>query len=248
MFVPVPSVEEQKYIVDRIRNLLPIIQRFGEAKDELDKLNDTIIDTFMKSIIQAAFKGLLTNKNEDVNNDGPFNIPSSWKWMTFDEAFEINPRNNISDNVEVSFVPMALANGKYENSFSYERKMWKNVKSGFTHFANGDICFAKITPCFQNRKSFIALNLLNGYGAGTTEFHVLRFKNKLFFDKYVLWYLKSPYFIRYGMDCFSGAVGQQRFGTDSVRDCLIPVPPIDTQKEIASKIDEAYSLMLKHIE
>lgn len=34
-------------------------------------------------------------------------------------------------------------------------------KKGFTHFANGDIGVAKITPCFQNRKSVILRNLEN---------------------------------------------------------------------------------------
>ncbi len=49
--------------------------------------------------------------------------------------------------------------------------MERNQK-GFTHFATGDIGIAKITPCFQNRKSVVFMDLENGFGAGTTELSI----------------------------------------------------------------------------
>ena len=43
----------------------------------------------------------------------------------------------------------------YGSGFTFQLTKWKNIKRGYTHFADGDIAFAKITPCFQNRKSVI---------------------------------------------------------------------------------------------
>ena len=63
--------------------------------------------------------------------------------------------------------------------------MWKDIKSGFTHFAENDIAIAKITPCFENRKSAILTNLENGIGAGTTELYILRSYGKLVLPQFI---------------------------------------------------------------
>lgn len=176
-------------------------------------------------------------KNEPILlEDLPFDVPDSWSWARLKDAVEINPRNTLSDDTIVSFIEMKSLGGGFSNSFIYEKRAWKNVKNGFTHFRSGDVGFAKITPCFQNRKSAIFSELENGYGAGTTELHILRpYKNTILAD-YLLWFIKSPYFIEYGKQKFSGTAGQQRFGTDEVKNTLIPIPPQAEQERICLKI------------
>ena len=61
---------------------------------------------------------------------------------------------------------------------------------------------------------------------------------------YLLWFVKSPYLIEYGKQKFSGTAGQQRFGTDEVKNTLIPIPPQAEQERICLKIKE----MLNRIE
>ena len=176
-------------------------------------------------------------KNEPILlEDLPFDVPDSWSWARLKDAVEINPRNTLSDDTIVSFIEMKSLGGGFSNSFIYEKRAWKNVKNGFTHFRSGDVGFAKITPCFQNRKSAIFSELENGYGAGTTELHILRpYKNTILAD-YLLWFIKSPYFIEYGKQKFSATAGQQRFGTDEVKNTLIPIPPQAEQERICLKI------------
>ena len=181
-------------------------------------------------------------KNEPVLlEDLPFDIPDSWSWARLNNVVEINPRNNINDDTVVSFVEMKSLKDGFNNAFSYEKRIWKSVKKGFTHFQNGDVCFAKITPCFQNRKSAIFSGLENGYGAGTTELHILRpYKNTILAD-YLLWFVKSPYLIEYGKQKFSGTAGQQRFGTSEVKQTLIPLPPYNEQIRICKKIEGIFN-------
>ncbi len=124
----------------------------------------------------------------------------------------------------------------FNNSFVFVPKKWKTVRNGFTHFQNGDVCFAKITPCFQNRKSAIFNNLLNDFGAGTTELHILRPFNSSIIAEYLLWFVKSPYLIEFGKTKLSGTAGQQRFGTDEVKKCFIPIPPQAEQIRICNMI------------
>ena len=167
-----------------------------------------------------------------------FEIPDSWAWVRLEQAVIINPRNNISDDMSVSFVEMKSLQDGFYNDFTYETRKWATVKSGFTHFQNGDVGFAKITPCFQNRKSAVFQNLQNNYGAGTTELHILRASANTIIPEYLLWYVKSPYFIEWGKQHFSGTAGQQRFGTEEVKKTLIPVPPLKEQKRIVYRIQQ----------
>ncbi len=172
----------------------------------------------------------------NITAEIPFDIPDSWAWVRLEQAVIINPRNNISDDMSVSFVEMKSLQDGFNNNFTYETRKWVTVKSGFTHFQNDDIGFAKITPCFQNRKSAVFKNLQNGFGAGTTELHILRAYSNTILPEYLLWYVKSPYFIEWGKQHFSGTAGQQRFGTEEVRKTLIPIPPLKEQKRIVNKI------------
>lgn len=92
---------------------------------------------------------------EIVEEEKPFDIPESWKWVRIQEITCLNPKNDLADELQVSFIPMALVDDGYRNNHTYEIKKWGEIKKGFTHFANEDIGIAKITPCFQNRKSVI---------------------------------------------------------------------------------------------
>lgn len=173
---------------------------------------------------------------EIIEDEIPFEIPESWKWVRLNDIFQINPRNNIDDKIQVSFIPMTLLEAGYKSDFSYEIKEWGEIKKGFTHFKDGDIVVAKITPCFQNLKSAILKELKNGYGAGTTELHVLRPIGEICLE-YFFWFVKNPLFISNCESNMSGTAGQQRVGTDIIKSLLVPLPPIEEQKRIVQAIE-----------
>ena len=166
-----------------------------------------------------------------------FDIPDSWCWTRLENTVIINPRNDLPNNLEVSFVEMKAISDGYKNQFSATTRLWRKVKSGFTHFQDGDVGFAKITPCFQNRKSVVFSGLQNGYGAGTTELHILRPIPGTVLPKYLLYFVKSPYLIEYGKQKFSGTAGQQRFGTNEVKMTLFPLPPLAEQERIVKQVE-----------
>lgn len=175
---------------------------------------------------------------EITEDEKPFEIPESWKWVRLQEIICLNPKNDLPDELEVSFIPMALIDDGYRNSHSFRIKTWGSIKKGFTHFADGDIGIAKITPCFQNRKSVIFCNLKNGYGAGTTELSIVRVVNDLLSRDFLLYFFKSAYFIENGVKSFTGTAGQQRIHKDYLATCVFPLPPLAEQKRIVAKIEE----------
>ena len=170
-----------------------------------------------------------------IDDEIPFEIPSNWQWVRLGKVTIVNPRNTISDEMSVGFIPMTNISPGYGNSIECEQRYWKDVKSGFTHIAEGDVAFAKITPCFQNRKSFIAANLPNGFAAGTTELNVLRPYDNTIDTRYLLWFLKSEYFISEAK--FKGTAGQQRVVTDYVLNRLFPLPPVKEQIRISNHLE-----------
>ena len=175
-----------------------------------------------------------------IEDEIPFDVPEGWAWCRFSSGFIINPRNSIQDDIEVSFIPMPLIQEGYTNNHTSEIRLWKKVKTGYTHFAENDIAIAKITPCFENKKSVVFRNLSNGYGAGTTELHIIRTLENTVLPEYVLWYIKRDDFISDGISAFSGAVGQKRIGREFIEQYLIPLPPVSEQERILEAIHTAF--------
>ncbi len=178
----------------------------------------------------------------EISEEMPFDIPASWRWCRISSIFQINPKNEMQDDSEAAFIPMEAINPGYGSGFTYQLTKWNNIKRGYTHFADGDIAFAKITPCFQNRKSVIFQNLPSGIGAGTTELKVLRPLIDGIWKEYVLAFLQSPYFIDEAT--FKGTANQQRIICGYVENKLFPMPPYEEQKRIVQMIHELYDMTL----
>lgn len=168
----------------------------------------------------------------------PFDIPENWCWVHVAQIVTLNPKNDLDDNLDTAFIPMSCVSDGFRNTHTFEVKKWGAIKKGFTHFADGDIGVAKITPCFQNRKSVVFRNLINGYGAGTTELSIARVINDTVLREYLLWFFKTEYFIANGVKSFTGTAGQQRIHKDYLATCLLPLPPLAEQKRIVAKIEE----------
>ena len=172
-----------------------------------------------------------------IDEEIPFEIPLTWSWSRLSNIVQINPKNYVDDDKEAAFIPMEKIEATYLSSYTYTVRKWREIKSGYTHFADGDVAFAKITPCFQNRKSMILNNLPNGIGAGTTELKVLRpYRNTLSVE-YLLFFLESPYFVEEAV--FKGTANQQRIISGYLENKLFPLPPLNEQRSIAEKIKKS---------
>ena len=117
---------------------------------------------------------------------------------------------------------------------------YAEVKKGYTHFRNGDILFAKITPCMENGKMAVAHGLRNGVGLGSTEFHVLRPREGT--DPHYVYHFVSSG--RYRSDAahhMTGAVGQRRVPISFLENSKIPLPDVDEQRRIVAEIEKQFS-------
>ncbi len=164
-----------------------------------------------------------------IDEEIPFKIPDSWEWCRLESICEVNPRNKLNEELLAGFIPMASVREGFSNYHDVNTKQWGEIKSGYTHLRNNDVMVAKITPCFQNRKSAIVDNLPNGYGAGSTEFHIARTFDEKIIPSFLLVLFKSEYFIQKGLATFTGTAGQQRISSDFFSSFLIALPPTNEQ-------------------
>lgn len=189
-------------------------------------------------------KIVATGEVKCIDEEIPFDIPDTWEWCRVSSLFQINPKVIADDNANAAFVPMEAISAGYGSEFRYYEKKWSEIKTGYTSFADNDIAFAKITPCFQNRKSAIFKELPNGIGAGTTELKILRTFGETMNRWFVLYFLESSYFIDEAT--FKGTANQQRIVVGYLENKLFPVPPLAEQERIVERIGAIMPIIDKY--
>ena len=231
--IPLAPFEEQKRIVEIIEKQFA---KLDEARDLIQKSLDSFADR-KSAILHKAFTGELTKKWRESNSR-----KESKQRISIEEVVEINPKNKkpiCDDESEVSFVPMrAVCEIKGEvKEILFEK--FKKVKKGFTYFEEDDVLFAKITPCMENGKCFVASGLKNGFGFASTEFYVFRCSNKI--NKKYLWYiLRDKSFRNKAAQVMTGAVGQQRVPKPFLEKEKIYLYDMEEQEEIVRILDSIF--------
>ncbi|MDK9715605.1 MAG: restriction endonuclease subunit S [Sulfuritalea sp.] len=172
------------------------------------------------------------------------NIESiGWPTVPLSEAVEINPkadRSLLTDDTEVTFVPMAAVEATSGRVDTSTVRRYEEVKKGYTHFRDGDVLFAKITPCMENGKMAVAHSLRNGIGLGSTEFHVLRPREGVN-PHYVYYFVSSRGYRSEAAHHMTGAVGQKRVPVSFLEQSEIPLPSPTEQRRIVAEIEKQFS-------
>lgn len=180
---------------------------------------------------------------EEVQKAKESSLPSEWVSLPLSDVADINPRldkKQFSDDLAVSFVPMPAVEAESGGIDVSAIKIFGEVKKGYTAFQEGDVLFAKITPCMENGKMAVVPALHNELGFGSTEFHVLRAADKAL-PKYIYYFVSSKQFRVDAEHNMTGAVGQRRVPTGYLQNIKIPLPPLEQQKRIVAKIEELFS-------
>ena len=170
-------------------------------------------------------------------------LPAGWEAAELSEICLVNPtidKSAIADDLAVSFVPMPAVEAESGGIDVSTTRKFGDVKKGYTPFREGDVLFAKITPCMENGKMAVVPALHNGLGFGSTEFHVLRAHPGIS-PQFVYYFVSSRAFRHVAEHNMSGAVGQRRVTTPYLSACKIPVPPTAEQHRIVAKIEELFS-------
>lgn len=166
--------------------------------------------------------------------------------MRLKDVAILNPKYDGEDlDTElVSFSPMECL--RYDNLRPYTIP-FKDAKGKYTYFANNDVLFAKVTPCFENLNTAIASNLLNGIGFGSSEINVLRFSDKCY-TRYFFYLICSRQFIDNGCASMSGVGGLKRVNPLAVTTFEFDLPLLFEQEAIADYLDKECDKITREID
>ena len=182
---------------------------------------------------EHAIKKLLFLEKESASN---------WKNIPLREVTIINPRPNkeIDDETLVSFIPMRCVE-ELSGHFSTDgNRKAGEVRKGYTSFKDGDVLFAKVTPCMENGKGAVMKGLTNGVGFGSTEFFVLR-PTEALDANYLFHYIFQNNFRQEAARNMTGAVGLRRVPKPYLEQQLIPLPPLPEQRRIVAEIEKQFT-------
>mgnify|MGYP002558175941 CR=1 FL=1 len=232
IMLPLPPFPEQQRIVNKIESLFA---KLDEAGDRLQKVLDGY-EARRAAILHEAFSGKCTGDH----GAGDMSVPKGWRKVKLSDVCTINPKkldtSSLEDSLEVSFIPMASVDEVLGEVTKPDIRNLGKVKKGFTNFQEGDVVFAKITPCMENGKSAVIGPLLNDIGYGTTEFYVLRCHPELY-NRFLYHLVRSIKFRSEAKSQMTGAVGQQRVPKNFMADYEILLPPLNEQIQIVQMVD-----------
>lgn len=229
--------------IAKLRELILTLAMQGKLVEQ--DPNDQPASELLKDI-EAEKQRLIKEKKikkpktlpEITADELPYKLPNGWEWVRLNNIGLINPKNDMPDSKTAGFVPMSLIYEGYSTDHEFEKRLWGEIKKGYTHFADGDVGMAKITPCFENRKSCIFSGLPNGIGSGTTELHVFRNSYNAVVPLYLLYFLKSTPFMYEAIASMTGSAGHKRVPTPHFAGQIFPLPPTNEQHRIVAKINE----------
>lgn len=272
--IPIPTVSEQKAIVEKLEELLPYVERYAVAYKNLEQFNAKFPEDIKNSILQYAIQGKLVEqrpeegttedllrecniaynnavnsgklkkikKLEPIEEDIPFDIPETWKWVYVNDiafvtklaGFEYT--KYMADAIgNCGEVPIVRAKNIKPNKFMENKEEFISLELS-----------QQLQRCALDERCV----LMTFIGAGIGE--VALFENKrrnhlapnvakivphIDMNLYMLYYFMSPTGQK-EIFKFMKAVAQPSLSMDTIRQVKIPLPPLREQQRIVSKIEE----------
>ena len=249
--IPLPSLEEQNAIVAAYENSISLAEQYEhiveKKKEDIENYILSRLEIKPHVSLKTKSQYLTFVHSKDIKEWGYDKITGSNKNVLLSNTFEnkplidlvfINPPNKTSllpKDTPISFIPMECISD-IDGEWQERRYCPIQNSKGYTKFIDGDLLWAKITPCMQNGKSAIVRGLEHGLGCGSTEFHVLRGHDKNLKIEYLYILLRLSVVLQDAKKSFVGSAGQQRVPKSYLENFSIPVPPVKVQNEIVSHI------------
>jgi type I restriction enzyme, S subunit len=228
----IPSLSIQKQITQKLDHVLGELDTKKKEIISLIEQNKERIDFFEKNWMSYVIEREIEKHPKR----------KEWELKKISQVCNVNPSKSeikdLPDDTLVSFIPMRNVDDKDGIIKIHDEELLGKVRKGFTYFRNNDVIFAKITPCMENGKIAIGMNLKNDVGFGSTEFHVLRPHDQIL-SEFIHYFLRNKSFRVEAKQNFTGSAGQKRVPKDFLENHSIPIPSISVQRKIIQNIKSA---------
>ena len=273
--IPLPPLAEQKRIVAKIEELLPLIGRYAVAYEKLEQFNAKFPEDMKKSILQYAIQGKLVEQRpeegtgeelyqqiqaekqhliaekkikkekplpEIAENEIPFDIPESWKWVRLNNIAESivdcphSTPKYLDMETEYCTIDTNCIDGKgditkwrYVDADTYTARIARLTpqKDDIVYTREGSISRAGILP--EGPKVCLGQRVM-----------LIRSANGVF-PQFIRRLLMSPMVIRKLTEQQKG-IGAKHVNVSDVCNLILPLPPLAEQERIVAKLEEILPL------
>jgi type I restriction enzyme, S subunit len=175
---------------------------------------------------------------EITEDEIPFNIPESWKWVRLSEVIDVRDGTHDTPAYVPNGYPLITGKDFYNGYFDLSKTQYVSKKdyediSKRSYVEIGDILFSMIGG---NIGSMILIEPENYFEMAIKN--VALFKQyipNMIMSKYLLYYLKSQVS---KMKANASGGAQDFVSLTLLRGYLFPIPPLEEQKRIVHKIEE----------
>lgn len=152
--------------------------------------------------------------------------------VPFGEFVEVQPSVALEKGSRYSFIAMADVQPNVRDVQPRGTRAWKG--GGNVRFMDGDVIFARITPCLEHGKIAKVGHLTDSRGFGSTEFFVFRARRGTSISDYVYYLARSAIIREPAIKSMIGASGRQRAQRIVIENIEVDLRPLSEQRRIAS--------------
>ena len=272
IMLPLPPLAEQKRIVAKIEELLPLVDRYAVAYEKLEQFNAKFPEDMKKSILQYAIQGQLVEQRpeegtgeelyqqiqaekqrliqekkikkekplaEISEDEIPFDIPESWKWVRLSDIIDVRDGTHDSPKYVPMGIPLVtsknLSNGTIDyGNVKYITQEDADKINARSMVDDDDILFAMIgsigNPVLVKKdREFCIKNMALFKKHANTDISM----------RYMYWFF---FFIQYKLKKEASGGVQSFISLSRFREYLVPLPPFAEQTRIVAKIEELLPL------
>lgn len=257
-FIPVPSKEEQKRIVEKLEILLAEIDKLEQDEKALKELEDKFPERLKSAIIESAMKGKITNQDLNDNSvveiltkieinkgikfrvinedEKPYSIPMNWVWISHNDILEISggsqpPKSTFSELPKENYIRLYQIRDYGLNP----QPVYIPIETATKQTKKGDILLARYGASLG--KVFYAEE--GAYNVAMAKVIPL-FKEDILYNDFLYYYYKSSQYQSLVLKNTRSA--QAGFNKNDLNKLLIALPPIEEQKRIVDKLDKLFQL------
>ena len=266
MIVPLPPIEEQQRIVEKLNQILPLIDEYGKEEDELITLCQKFPEEMKKSVLQSAMQGKLTKQLEtDSSVDELLKKIADEKAKLIEEGKikKEKPLAEITEE-EIPFdIPENWRWEKLQRISTYGQPKKKKTSSELTDsdwvldledierdtgrilnkasiktrdISGEKIVFAKNDILYSKLRPYLKKNLV-APDNGVCTSEIVPFNTfGNICNEFINQYLRSPFVDSY-INSVTYGMKMPRVGTDTMLNLIVPLPPIEEQQRIVEKLN-----------
>lgn len=264
--VPLPPLEEQRRIVEKIEELMPYVDKYDVAYSEVEELNKKFPEDMQKSILQYAIQGKLVEQREEdgtaedlykqiqeekkkLIKEGKIKKTKALPEITEDEIpFDI-PENwkwvRLGDlcnygkcnSTPAKNIPKDAWLLDLEDIEKDSGKVLNKKRMQDVKSTSSKHIFKEGDVLYSKLRPYLnKVVIADEDGYSTSEILPLDFGTHVY-NRYAQTVLMSPYFINYTVKCSYG-VKMPRLGTTDGQLAVFPLAPLEEQKRIVEKVYE----------